>query len=66
MDALVCGLERRWPLCLRMLRIFTVTSPKSMFTGQGVTQRWQTVQWSATSFISSQWCSEIPRRVCSS
>ena len=44
----------------------TETSPKSMSTGQGFTQRWQIVQWSATSLNSSKCFSEMPRRVCSS
>jgi hypothetical protein len=64
--AQVTGLLRFWPRSRRMWRMRMVTSPKSMFTGQGLRHLWQMVQWSATSFISSKWRIEMPRRVCSS
>ena len=48
------------------LRIFMVTSPKSILTGQGLKHLWQTVQWSATSSNSCQCLMDTPRRVCSS
>src|SRR5256885_737848 len=44
------------------LRMFMVTSPKSIFTGQGLKHLWQTVQWSDTSSNSCQWRSDTPRR----
>ena len=46
--------------------MFMVTSPKSIFTGQGDRHLWHTVQWSATSSNSSQCLRLTPRRVCSS
>ena len=66
MAAQVAGELRFWPRLRRMLRMRTVTSPKSMFTGQGARHLWQMVQWSATSFSSSKCRVETPRRVCSS
>ena len=66
MAAQAPGLKRFWPRLTRMRRRRMVTSPKSMLTGQGLRHLWQMVQWSATSFISSTWRSESPRRVCSS
>ena len=64
--ASVPGLVRFLSCLRRKLRIATDTSPKSISTGQGFRQRWQTVQWSATSLNSSKCFSEMPRRVCSS
>jgi len=54
------------PWARRKLRMAIETSPKSMSTGQGFTQRWQTVQWSPMSENSSKCCRLTPRRVCSS
>ena len=54
------------PILRSRLRMFIVTSPKSIFTGQGERHLWQTVQWSATSSNSCQWRRLTPRRVCSS
>jgi hypothetical protein len=54
------------PILRSRLRMFIDTSPKSIFTGQGVAHLWQTVQWSATSLNSSQCLIDTPRRVCSS
>ena len=44
------------PILRNRLRMFIVTSPKSILTGQGVAHLWHTVQWSATSSNSSQCC----------
>ena len=54
------------PILRNKLRMFIVTSPKSILTGHGVKHLWQTVQCAATSSNSSQCLIEIPRRVCSS
>lgn len=60
------GRKLFWPILRSRLRIFIVTSPKSIFTGQGEAHLWQTVQWSATSSNSCQCLMDTPRRVCSS
>src|SRR3569833_2522537 len=65
-DARVPTLGWRWPRSFRILRMRIDTSPKSMSTGHGVSHLWQTVQRSATSYITSKWRMEMPRRVCSS
>ncbi len=54
------------PILRNRLRMFMVTSPKSMLTGQGFRHLWHTVQWSATSSNSCQCFTLMPRRVCSS
>ncbi|SMN01740.1 hypothetical protein SPONL_18 [uncultured Candidatus Thioglobus sp.] len=59
-------LVRLWFCLTKIFFILIETSPKSIFTGQGFSQRWQMVQWSAISLNSSKWSSETPRRVCSS
>ena len=64
--ALLAGRKLRWPILRSRFLMFIETSPKSMSTGHGARHLWQTVQWSATSSNSSQWRSEMPRRVCSS
>ena len=64
--AAVPRLKRFFPMRRSTSRISMDTSPKSMSTGHGVAQLWQTVQWSATSASSSQCWSDTPRRVCSS
>src|SRR6478609_11551295 len=46
--------------------MFIDTSPKSIFTGHGLTHLWHTVQWSETSSNSCQCLMDTPRRVCSS
>src|SRR5580692_1783466 len=66
MPAAEPGLNFFLPILRSRLRMFIVTSPKSIFTGHGVTHLWQTVQWSATSLNSSQCLIDTPRRVCSS
>src|SRR3990172_3619471 len=65
-DARVPRLRRFLPRARNRLRMWIVTSPKSMSTGQGFSHLWHTVQSSATSFNSSKWRIEMPRRVCSS
>src|ERR1700741_2943153 len=65
-EAAVPGLKLFLSILRRRLRMFMDTSPKSIFTGHGVTHLWHTVQWSATSSNSSQCLMETPRRVCSS
>jgi hypothetical protein len=54
------------PILRSRLRMAIVTSPKSIFTGQGFRHLWQMVQCSATSSKSVQWRTLMPRRVCSS
>ena len=54
------------PILRKRFLMFIDTSPKSIFTGQGLRHLWQTVQWSATSSNSSQCLMDTPRRVCSS
>ena len=66
MEACVTRLLFLKPRSFSNLRIRTLTSPKSILTGQGVKHLWQMVQWSATSFISSKCRMEMPRLVCSS
>ena len=66
MPAATAGLKCVCPVWCKKLRMSTVTSPKSMFTGQGFTQRWHTVQWSPMLPSSSKCFSDTPRRVCSS
>eukprot|EP00952_Eustigmatos_sp_NYUAD-ZCMA_P000835 3521-Eustigmatos_ZCMA.PRE.1 len=66
MAAALPGLKLFCPILRSRLRMFMLTSPKSMSTGQGVRHLWQTVQWSATSSNSCQCWMLTPRRVCSS
>src|SRR3954471_17514451 len=66
MPARCAGLKLRLSILRSRLRMFIDTSPKSMFTGHGVTHLWHTVQWSATSPNSSPCLIDTPRRVCSS
>ena len=60
------GRRRFLPILRSRLRMFMLTSPKSMSTGHAGRHLWHTVQWSATSSNSSQCLIETPRRVCSS
>ena len=60
------GLNVFCPILRKRLRMFIVTSPKSILTGHGERHLWQTVQWSATSSNSCQCLMDTPRRVCSS
>ncbi|MNH47606.1 hypothetical protein D3C79_1109370 [compost metagenome] len=64
--SLLPGLKLFLPILRSRLRMFMVTSPKSILTGQGLAHLWQTVQWSATSSNSCQCLIDTPRRVCSS
>ena len=66
MPADTIGLKRLCPVSRRKLLMSTLTSPKSIFTGHGFTQRWHTVQCSAMLPSSSKCFSDTPRRVCSS
>ena len=66
MAAALPGRKLFLPILRSRLRMFMVTSPKSIFTGHGLRHLWHTVQWSATSSKSSQWRTLMPRRVCSS
>src|SRR5574344_542750 len=66
MANLLPGLKLFLSILRSRLRMFMDTSPKSIFTGQGVKHLWHRVQCSATSSNSCQWWLEIPRRVCSS
>ena len=66
MAAALPGRKLFLPILRSRLRMFMVTSPKSIFTGHGLRHLWHTVQWSATSSKSAQWRTLMPRRVCSS
>ena len=66
MAAAPAGRKLFLPILRSRLRMAMVTSPKSIFTGQGDRHLWHTVQWSATSSNSCQCLMLTPRRVCSS